>query len=207
MTTPRTEKPAVSRWDVGAIVLFMLAGAAIIVVNAVGAVLRIIEVLPGTNVPVYAVFDGTPAQAPIGPDGAPVPVSLEAAMITAAELPGPSVAALVIQQIVVILAVTIAVSALLWLALNILRQRVFCRTNTVLVAVAGFAGLAGAFLSPFFGNMGTNGAFARISDGTFDNVILQVELGPYILACFVFAIACLAFTVGQRLQRDAEGLV
>lgn len=207
MTSPGTPKPPVSRWDAGAIILFMLAGVAIIVVTAVGALLRILEVLPGTNVPVYAVFDGTPADAPIGPDGASAPVALEGAMVIAPELPGASVAALVIQQVVLILTITVAVSALLWLASNILRQRVFSPTNTVLVAVAGFVGLAGAFLVPFFGNMGANGAFARISDRTFDNVSLQVELGPYVLFAFVVAIVCLVFTVGQRLQRETEGLV
>jgi hypothetical protein len=207
MSSPRTDKPAVSRWDAAAITIFIVAGAAIVIATAVAAVLRIVEVLPGTNVPVYAVFDGTPAEAPIGPDGAAVTVRLDAATIIAPELPVASTAALVIQQVVVMVATAVAVGALLWLAVNIVRQRVFSATNTVLVSVAGFSGLAGAFLAPFFGNMGANGAFAWISDRTFDNATMQVDLAPYTLFAFVVGIVCLVFTVGQRLQRDAEGLV
>ncbi|GGH47081.1 hypothetical protein [Microbacterium album] len=207
MSSSRQEKPTVSRWDAAALALFALAGAAIVITTIIGAVIRIGEVLPGTNVPVHAVFNGTPAEAPIGPGGDAVIVELESATLIAPTLPAASVGALVIQQLVLVAAVTLVVGALLWLSINIIRQRVFSPTNTVLVAVAGFAGLAGAFLVPFFGNMGANGAFAQISAGTFDNVILQVEIGPYILAAFVVAVACLAFTVGQRLQRDTEGLV
>lgn len=207
MSTPRTEKRAVSRWDVGALALFAVAGLAIIVTTVVGAVIRIVEVLRGTDVPVYAVFDGTPAEAPIGPDGAPVTVTLDAATVIAPTLQPASIGALIVQQVIVMGATTVAVSALIWLALNLVRQRVFSPTNTVLVSVAGFSGLAGVFLSPFFGNMGANGAIALISDRTVDNHSLMVDLGTYVLFCFVVAIACLVFAVGQRLQREQEGLV
>ncbi|GAA1787531.1 hypothetical protein [Agromyces lapidis] len=199
--------PAVSRGDAVALWLFMVAGIGIAVWAAWSAVARIIEVLPNRDVPVLAEFAGTTAEAPIGVDGAPIPVELDRAFITAPSLPVASLWALVLQQLVVVVAVVGVVVCLVWLARNVSRSIVFSRTNTVLVTTAGLTGLVGYFAVPFLGNMAANGAFAVLSERTFDNVILSVEPFPLILAAFVAALLGTVFAVGERLQRDAEGLV
>jgi hypothetical protein len=196
-----------SRADAVGLGAFMAAGAAIAVWMGVRAVLRVGEVLSGGAVQVLAEFAGTPAEAPIGADGASVEVLLDRAVLTTAELPIAAAAALVLEQIVLVLSVWTVVATLLWLAANILRGRVFGAANTRLVTTAGLAGIVGVAAVPFFANMGANGAFAQISGGSFDNVIMTADLSSIILVAFIAALATLVFTVGARLQRDTEGLV
>ena len=206
--SPETKNDrTVTTSDTVALIAFMVSGAVIAVWTAVTAVARMIEVLPGQDVPVTAVFDGTPAQAPLGPDGAAVTVELTTARIIAPELPAASVAALVIEQVVLLATVLLVVAALLALTANIVRGTIFSRTNTALVTTAGVTGVLGFCAVPFFANMGANGAFARISNRTFDNVVMSVDLFPLLLLGFIAALASTVFTVGARLQRETVGLV
>jgi hypothetical protein len=202
-----TTIPAVKRGDAISLWIFMVAGVGIAIWAVWSAVVRIVEVLPNQDVAVPAEFAGTMADAPIGPGGAPVAIELDSAIITAPSLPAASLAALVIQQVVIAVVVVGVVVCLVWLARNVSRGIVFSRTNTVLVTTAGFTGIAGYFAVPFFGNMAANGAFAVLSDRTFDNVVISVDLFPLILLTFIAATAATVFGVGERLQRDTEGLV
>jgi hypothetical protein len=204
----KTKQDAImSRWDAASMAVFMLIGAAFAVWTVVAAVPRIIEVLANQDVRVFAEFAGTMADAPIGPDGAPVAVELDTAYLVAPELPVASVGALVIEQLVIVAAVVTVVTCLLLLTWNVLHGRMFSRTNTRLVATAGIVAFFGVALAPFFGNMGANGAFAWISDRTFDNVILAADFAQLVTVAFIAALAATTFTVGDRLQRDTEGLV
>ena len=205
--TRTTPARSITRADAVSLWLFMAAGAAIAVWVTWSAVARIIEVLPNHNVAVLAPFAGTPAEAPIGAGGAPVTVELEQALLTVPELPIASVWAIVIQQVVLVVAVVAVVTALVWLSRNVARGVVFCRTNTVLVSTAGTVGLLGYFAVPFFGNMASNGAFAVLSDHTFDSVIMTIDPFSLVLAAFVVALMGTVFAIGERLQRDTEGLV
>ena len=45
------------------------------------------------------------------------------------------------------------------------------------------------------------------SDRTFDNVIMSVDPFTLVLAAFVVAMMSTVFSIGERLQRDTEGLV
>lgn len=207
MTTTTTTRRAIKRADAVSLWLFMTAGAAIAVWVTWAAVARIIEVLPNRDVAVLGWFAGTPAEAPIGVDGAPVTVELEQAVLEVPELPIASLWSIVIQQVVLVVAVVVVVGALIWLSRNVARGAVFSRTNTVLVSTAGIVGLLGYFAVPFFGNMAANGGFAVISDRTFDNVIISIEPFTLVLAAFVVALLSTVFAIGERLQRDTEGLV
>ena len=202
-----TITPSITRADAVSLWLFMAAGAAIAVWGIAASVLRIIEVAPNRDVSVAAEFAGTPADAPIGPDGASVQVALDQAVLTVPSLPGASWAALIIQQVIGAATIGTVVVCLLLLCWAVMRNQVFSRRNTVLVAVAGFAGLIGFAAVPFFGNMAANGAFARLSDGDFDNVVMSVDPLPLVFLAFIAAMAASVFTVGDRLRRDSEGLV
>ncbi|MDY0907882.1 hypothetical protein [Microbacterium sp. CFBP9034] len=207
MTAQTTTQRPVSRADAASMIFFMLAGIAIAAGSVVAAWIRIAEVLPGTDVPVLAEFAGTMADAPIGPDGAPVPVELATAYITAPRLPAASVAALVAQPLVASIAVVTVVACLLLVTWNMLRGRIFSRVNTALVTTAGMTGLVAYGVVPGLGNMGANGAFAEVSDRTFANVVGTVDVSGLFLVAFVAATATLVFTVGDRLRRDTEGLI
>lgn len=197
----------VSRWDAVGMGVYALLGAILVVATTVAAVVRIMEIVANDGVRVFAQFAGTRADAPIGPDGAPVEIELDTAWLLAPELPVASVGALVIEQIVIVASVAIVVACFLLLMWNTLRGRVFSRRNTALVATAGIAGFVGVVAAPFFGNMGANGAFAWISDRTFDNVILSANVVQIFGLAFIVSLAVTVFTVGDRLQRDTKGLV
>lgn len=198
---------ALATGDRGALIVMMIAGAALAGWAVIAAVMRSVEVLSGGPVEVLAEFAGTPAVAPIGMEGASVDVALDTAVLSVADLPAASVGAIVIQQVLMAVAVVTVVVCLLLLARAVLRDRVFSRTNTVLVSVAGLTALVGLAAYPFFGNMAANGAFAALSDNSFDNVIMTLEPATLLFAAFIAALASTVFTVGERLQRDTEGLV
>lgn len=208
MNNNTTNSPrALSRGDTIGMLVFMLAGITIAVSWITASVIRIIEVLPNHDVALPATFAGTRAEAPIGPDGASVSVILDTATIIAPSLPVASLVSLIIQQVIGALAVTIFIACLLILSRNIIRGQIFSRRNTVLVTVAGFVGIGGFVAVPFFGNMAANGAFARLSDGDFENVIMSVDVFTFIFLGFIVALAATVFSVGERIQRDTEGLV
>lgn len=211
MTVDRTTEPGApsvpSRADRIGITIFMGAGLAIIVWSIVAAVLRIIEVTSGASTQVLAEFAGTPAQAPIGPGAATVEVELDRALLSTAELPTFSMASLVLQQIAVAASIVVVVTCLLLLSRSLLKGVIFTRRNSWLVGIASIVGLLGAAAGPFFGNMAANGAFAVISDGDFENVVMTIDVLPYVLGAFIVAIIGTAFTIGERLQRDTTGLV
>ena len=61
MTTSTTPARLMSRWDAASMAVFMVIGAAFAVFTVVQSVLRIIEVLAGGDVRVFAQFAGTMA--------------------------------------------------------------------------------------------------------------------------------------------------
>ncbi|MFF2275548.1 hypothetical protein [Agromyces sp. NPDC058126] len=202
-----TAAPPISRSDTVALLLFMVAGVAIAAWGITAAVLRILEVAPNRHVAVAAEFVGTSAEAPIGPDGALVAVELDRAIVTVPSLPGASWASLILQQVIAAATIGVVVACLLLLCWSVMRNQVFSRRNTALVAVAGITGTIGFAAVPFFGNMAANGAFVRLSDGDFDNVVMTVDVMPLFFLAFLAAMAATVFTVGDRLRRDTEGLV
>lgn len=196
-----------SRSDAAALWFFIAAGVGIAAWVTFTAIQRIIEVLPNKNVEVLGWFADTEGTAPIGLNGSDLTIELDRAILTVPELQVASLWSLVIQQLVLIFSVIVVVGALIWLTRNFIAGRFFSRTNTVLVAVAGGAGLFGYVAVPFFGNMAANGAFAKLSDRSFDNVIMTMEPFTLLVLAFMVALVGTVFSIGERLQRDTEGLI
>lgn len=208
MASPRPTSRILSRGDTAGFLFFVVLGVGLAVWAVVHSVIRIVEVLPNRDVRVSAPFLDTIAQAPLGPGGAAVPVELGIGTIVAPELPIASLGALVIAEALFAAVVVAVVVLLLLLVADILRGRIFSRRNTSLVSAAGFVTLVGLAGVPFFQNMVANGALARMSDYTYDRGLVQVIDLPVLFgAAFVAALAGTVFTVGDRLQRDTEGLV
>lgn len=202
-----TRTGRISRGDRFGIWFFIVVGAVLAAWSIVFSVLRIISVLPNRDIELPAVFSGTVVDAPIGIDGASVPIELSEGILTVPSLPIPSLVSLIVQQVLAAATITTIVVCLLALAWGILHGRVFSRRNTRLVTVTGLVGVVGYAGFAFFGNMAANGAFAVLSGGSFDNVVMSVDLLPYLLAAFVAALASTIFALGARLQRETEGLV
>jgi len=207
MASPRPPR-VLSRGDTIGFVLFLIGGVAIAVAAVVQSVVAIARVLPNRDITLLAPFVATEAQAPLGPDGAPVVVQLDSASVTVASLQPAALGALVISHALVAVAMVTVVTLLLILCFGILRGRIFSRAHTALVTASGLVAIAGIYFVPFFHNMAVNGALALLSDGTYDRAVVgTVDLSTIFGVAFVVALAGTAFAVGDRLQRDTEGLV
>ena len=185
---------------------FIVLGAIIVGWVAVHAVLRTIDLLSPGPIDVPAEFLGTVAQAPIGEGGADVAVELDRAVLRVDGLPAASVVAGVIEQVLLVGTVATVVACLILVTHRVLRGEVFSKRNTRSVGTAGIVGLVGAAAVPFFGNMVANGAFSAIGDFT-EYPVMSIEPFPFVLAAFAIATVATAFTVGEKLQRETEGLV
>jgi len=201
------KEPTLKRGDATALWVFVGAGIAIAGFTLVASTLRIIELLGNNQVPVPAVFTGTIAQAPIGPDGAPIDVRLDRAILTVPSLPVASVGAGILEAVITALATIAVVTLLTVLCRRLMRGQIFSRQNTRIVAAAGITWVGAAALAPFFGNMVANGGFARLSNRTFDNALMSLDLSTLIAGAFAAAFVASVFAVGDRFRRETEGLV
>lgn len=202
-TTQATE---VSRGDKASIWAFLVAGAAIIVTAVVQAANRLGEVLGSGPTPVHiAMPPGTQSSIPY--PGGSLDVEVDTAVMQAQELPLASEIAGAASPIVWAL-VTISITVCLsLLAVSILRGRIFSRRNTRLVTIAGLTGLIGYAFAKLLDTMLANGAVAWASDQELDNLVMSVNPFAFIIAAFAIAVVATVFTVGERLQRETEGLV
>lgn len=207
MKTSTSFRRFMSRADAAAMIVFMLAGAGIALTTLISAVVRISEVLSDQQVALFARFWETVVQVQIDPDVTSLPVDLDTGWFTTATVPAVSVVLLVVQQVVLALGVGSVIACLLLVAWSVLRGRVFGRTNTRLVTAAGIAGLLTLAVVPLLGDMAASAAFDEIAAGRLDYVAISVDIFPLILTAFVAALATTVFTMGERLQRDTEGLV
>lgn len=208
MASPRPTSRTLSRSDTFGFILFIVGGVAIATAAIVQTVFALGPALRNNGVRLSADFAGTFVEVPIGPNGAPVLVDLDAATIDAPPLQPAAQVALVISHVLFAVVVVGVVVLLLILCFGILRGRIFRRRHTALVVAAGLTAIVGMYGVPFFGNMAVNGAIARISDYTYDRVVINsADLLPIFAVAFLVALAGTVFAVGDRLQRDTEGLV
>lgn len=205
MNDTTTYRP--SRGDKWSLIAFIVAGAALVAGTAVFSIVRIIEILkPGPTVVAVTFADFT-APLPYGTGGAQLPVAVDTGTITVTELPLASTIAGVLDPITALLVITTVTGCLVALSFSLMRGTVFSRRNTWLVAAAGIVGLVGYGAKLLFETMLANGAVAWATDREYDNLGVTVPLGPYILAAFAIAMICTVFSIGERMQRDQEGLV
>ncbi|MDU0366523.1 hypothetical protein RWH45_04800 [Microbacterium sp. KSW4-17] len=208
MASPRSTSRTLSRGDTGSFLLFIVAGVAIALWAVIRSVGTIVAAAGNRDVRVPVDFLDTIAQAPIGPDGASVPVELTGAVVTAPSLPLASLWALFLAEGTFAAAVVTVVTLLLILCIGILRGEIFSRRHTRLVVAVGIVSLIAAFAVPFFQNMVANGALAWLSDRTYDRGLTQqIDLPILIVIGFVAGLSSTVFAVGDRLRRDTEGLV
>lgn len=208
MASPRSTSRTLSRGDTGSFLLFIVAGVAIAAWAVIRSVGAIVAAVGNRDVRVSIDFLDTIAQAPIGPDGAPVPVELTGAVVTVPSLPLASLWALFLSEGIFAATVVTVVVLLVVLCIGILRGEIFSRRHTRLVVAVGIVSLAAAFAVPFFHNMVANGALAWLSDRTYERGLTQqIDLPILIVIGFVAGLSSTVFAVGDRLQRDTEGLV
>ncbi|WP_156759132.1 DUF2975 domain-containing protein [Microbacterium karelineae] len=191
------------RWNaIGTVAIAVMFGCATIAVG----VAEIVRFVAGDPWTMLAPFTGEAAQVPIGPNGELREVAVESAYITAPGIPAISAASLIAAVVVTMVATLAVLACVSVLCLNIARRRIFTGTNTRALTIAALTVGIGWALSMILQTLAINGAFASISDGDYDNVLAQVNFTP-LLGVFVLGALATAFRVGERLQRDTEGLV
>ena len=102
-----------------------------------------------------------------------------------------------------VLAVIALLAVFAW---NVGRGRAFSRANVRVVWWATIALLVGWILGGLFTTMGVNGALSAVSEYSYDGVLFSTDWAAFWGIMALGAIGA-AFQVGERLQRDTEGLV
>lgn len=206
-STPPTKQGTLSRGDTGALIAFCIAGVAIAAFITISSISRILTLISGGTVPVMVEFVDQPVEAPLGAGGADITLELDRAALSAPSLPAIAVTTGVIGQVLQIITIVVVIGCLMLLARSILSGAVFGRRNTRLVMIAGLTGLFGYAAVQFFDNMLANAAVASVTDNALDHAVISVEPFTFILAAFIISVIGTAFVIGDRLQRDTEGLV
>ncbi len=176
------------------------------VIAVVAAVARLLEVGDGRDVPVLVPLAGEEAALPLGPDGAAVTAAVDTATVTVAEPAPATLFALYAQPvwIAVVVVAGLVVAALFFLRLA--RGRAFDGGAARLAFIAAAIVTVGWLGDSILTNMTTNGALSAVSDYTYESMTFEVSLAPA-LAVLVIAAIGAALQVGEKLQRDTEGLV
>jgi len=188
--------------------LYLTVGAAAfgIVVAIAATVSRLIEVAPGHDIPVLVALDAEQTTLPLGPDGAAVHATLDSATVIVADPAAATLFALWAQPIAVGLTwIGLLIVAALF-CLRVARAQIFTRSTSRLLYIGASILIAGWFLGSLFTNMTSNGALSAVSNYTYDSVTFAVSLAPAI-AVLALAAVGVAIQLGERLQRETEGLV
>lgn len=188
--------------------IFMIVGAAIVIWSAIATASRISQVLRGEGVPASAHLIDIEALAPIGPEGAMLPVQIDTATVIATELSVAGFGAAILGPVVLFATIATVVTCLTLLGRNSLRGHIFSRTNTRLVTTVGLTALVGFGIAPVIEGMVANDAITRLSAGDFTGyAVLAAQPLAFVLIAFAFGIVGTAYTIGARIQRETEGLV
>lgn len=108
-------------------------------------------------------------------------------------------------------ATVIVCAALWWLGLSLIRQRAFRRSMVPVLATAAIALIVAGMIAPLLGGIARAQAVEQLTASGADTsgfwtLLVQVNLAPVGWG-IALALVGTAFEVGQRLQRETEGLV
>lgn len=204
--TTATDPTRLSRSDRLAMYFTMLLGVIGIGVTAWHAIARLIEVAPGKDVPVLVPFRDETAALPLGPGGASVEVNVDQAVVTVPQPAAATQFALVAEPIVIALAIIAGIALLALFCWNLARGRAFARSNVRLIWWGAGVLAVGWFVGGMFTNMTVNGALSAISDYEYDGTIFATSVVPLFGILALGAIGA-GFQIGEKLQRETEGLV
>ncbi|MFW7414806.1 hypothetical protein [Demequina sp. SO4-18] len=182
----------------------MAASGAVIAITA--AVERLREVAPGHDIPVTVPLDGETAPLPLGPDGAAVTATVETATVVVPDPAPATMFALWAEPIWAALAICAGLVIAVLFFLRLARGRAFTRGASRLAYTGAGVIAVGWVGDRLWSNMTTNGAMSAISDYTYGVAIFEASLVPLLAILVVGAIGA-ALHVGEKLQRETEGLV
>ena len=175
-------------------------------VTAVTAISRLTEVAPGHDIPVTVPIADESVGLPLGPNGAMVTTQVDTVTVTVNDPAPATLFALWAQPIWMALCIIAGLVLAAMFFARVARGQIFTR-NASRIATAGATVVAVGWLgATVLTNMSTNGALAAISDKTYESVIFNVSMVPFLAVLLLGGLAG-ALQLGERLQRDTEGLV
>jgi hypothetical protein len=190
------------------IALYLSAGIVIAAIAAGGAstVMRLAEVAPGHDIPVLVTLSDEQAALPLGPDGAAMTVDVETATVVVTDPAPATLFALWGQPIAQLLVIAASMAIAAAFMVRLARGRAFERGTARLAYAGGAVIVGGWFVDTVLTAIATNGALAAVSDQTYESMLFEISLGP-VLAVLIIAAVGVALQIGERLQRETEGLV
>ena len=187
-----------------AVIVGAIAAVAVVVIAAI----RVAGLFTPEGISVAVPIAGVSAELPLGPGGAPVAGAVTEARLVVGDVDALSISSLVGAIVVSAVAYLLTIGFTVKLSINLMRGRAFSRQNSRLVYGISIVVMAGALASTLLEIMGLNGVYAALGGPEFDgHIALYWANWPIYLAAIGLGILAIAFRVGERLQRDAEGLV
>ena len=196
-----------SRGDRWALIAFVAAGIALVVATVVFAVRQILSLVSSGPITVPVTFGDFEAPLTYGGAGASLPVAVDTGTITVIEPTAALVVPGILGVIVTVILTAAVVACLVGLSISLLRGTIFSKRNTLLVSTAGITALIGVALQKVLEVMQSNAALHLATGGEYDAVAVFVAPGSYLIAAFAIAMICTVFVIGERMQRDQDGLV
>ena len=183
---------------------------AIVVLAAVAAVVfagaRLAELSSPEGASVIVPLRGEAATLPLGAGGEDVPLTVETVILTLPEPSGVTAFALYAEPIWMA-ATTIAGAVLAGMFfMRLARGKAFSRGSANLAYMGSLVVSLSWAVSTALSNIVTNGTLHAISDGDYDGAVFEFSLTPFVLALALGATG-LALSIGEKLQRETEGLV
>ncbi|MBK0422686.1 hypothetical protein JD292_11445 [Leucobacter sp. CSA2] len=207
MSTTNPNVSGVTMGDRAWIRFFIIAATILVLVNAAFSGFRVAKLLGPGPYPVDINLPRPAVNVPAGDSGKTLLTDVTAGTIHVRELPFLSHFAGIAAPILTTLTIATTTILLTLLAISIFRGRIFSKRNTRLVGAAGVTALLGFQAVNLAEVMLANGAVALATDSELKNPVSTIEPFVFILAGFGIAVIVAAFTIGERLQRESEGLV
>ncbi|GAA1542748.1 hypothetical protein HD600_000772 [Microbacterium ginsengiterrae] len=189
-------------------------------VVATGAVSIAIASIVSTVADAVEIF-GSPVTVSLPVHGADMTTLQDAAGVDSAEYTEAAVSLatvdpgtrwlLLLETALPALATVIVCMALWWLGLSLIRQRTFRRSMPHIIGGAAIGLIVVGMIGPLLGGFARAQAVEQLTasgadTGEFWSFLFQVDLSP-IGWGIALALVATAFEVGQRLQRETEGLI
>jgi hypothetical protein len=189
------------------LISILVVGAAVIVWQAGGLIASVVRILPNRDAPVDVMIAGAPVELPLGPGGAALAATVDTATLTVSDMPVATYVAALGAAVVPPLATIGVTVCVLLLCRRMLAGQFFSGTITRLITAVSLL-IGGGWLAWFGCSvMASNGVLAQVADrAVAEEITFQVSWTPILTSMAVGALAA-AFSAGERLQRDAEGLV
>ncbi|MCS3843009.1 hypothetical protein [Microbacterium sp. AK031] len=203
----RTGRPSLS--EAVALGLVATGAVSIGIASVFGAVGAGIEVF-GSPVPVSLPVDGAEMTPLAGADGVTA-AEYTQSLVSFETLDAGTRWLLLAEVALPVLATVIVCAALWWLGLSLIRQRAFRRSMVPVLATAAFTLVVTAMIAPLFGAFARAQVVEQLAASGADIAgfwMFLYQLDPTPIGWGIaLALVATAFEVGQRLQRETEGLV